>query len=250
MLSGVPGSLVHKASDAQGQTPDPSLRSPVEGQGAKPSSPTRANEVYMALRDQIVHGLLRPNERITETDLASQLNVSRTPIREALQMLARDGLIVSRRRGWVVYEFTFTEIRHLSEIRAALEGFAAGRAALVTTPEQVDELEVDYAEWRSKVAGDRRHIVAVNDQFHLRVNELSQNPFLVSMIRDSQRYYFNHQAASLYTDEELWRSMSDHDAIIAALRSRDANAAERIAREHVEEFIELLKSRTYNPYEA
>lgn len=197
------------------------------------------------MRDQIVHGLLRPNERITETELATKLDVSRTPIREALQMLARDGLIVSRRRGWVVYEFTFDEIRHLSEIRAALEGFAAGRAALVATLDEVDRLEADYSEWRNKVQGDRRNIVAVNDRFHDRVNQLSQNPFLVSMIRDSQRYYFNHQAASLYTDDELWQSMSDHDAIITTLRDHDAAAAERIARGHVEEFIARLKSRNY-----
>jgi DNA-binding GntR family transcriptional regulator len=144
-----------------------------------------------------------------------------------------------------VYEFTYDEIRHLSEIRAALEGFAAGRAALVATPEEVDKLEADYSEWRDKVQGDRRNIVAVNDRFHDRVNQLSPKPFLVSMIRDSQRYYYNHQAACLYTDDELWQSMSDHDAIITTLRQHDAAEAERIARGHVEEFIARLKSRNY-----
>ncbi|MFF5259117.1 GntR family transcriptional regulator [Actinomadura viridis] len=204
---------------------------------------TRASEVYEILRDEIVRGDLRPNQRITELELATRLEVSRTPIREALQMLARDELIVSRRRGWVVYEFTLAEIRHLSEIRAALEGYAAGLAARHAKTEDIDALEQSYRTSLDEVKADRRRIIVVNDRFHHGVNRLSGNPFLVKMIQKSRRYYFNYQAETLYSDDELWRSMSDHDFIIAALRRRDAETVERVARGHVEELIRVVEER-------
>lgn len=160
-------------------------------------------------------------------------------------MLSRDGLIVSRRRGWVVYEFPLGEIRSLSEIRAALEGYAAGLAARHAKPEDIDALEEDYRQALNEVKSDRRRIVEVNDRFHQRVNELSGNPHLVEMIQKSRRYYFNYQAETLYSDEELWRSMADHDFIIAAMRRRDAETVERVARSHVEELIRVVEERLH-----
>src|SRR5690606_9984578 len=97
--------------------------------GARGDDPRRAHEIYDRLRGDIVHGVLRPNEPLIETELAEQLGVSRTPIRESLQRLASDGLIVYRRRRWYVYEHTADEIREMYEIRAAQEGYAARLAA-------------------------------------------------------------------------------------------------------------------------
>lgn len=216
----------------------------VRGGPPKEGAPaTRAQEIYETLRSEIIQGELRPNERITELELADRLHVSRTPIREALQMLARDNLIVSRRRGWVVYEFSLAEIRHLSQIRAALEGYAAGLAARHATADQIAALEDAYSQDLQEVRSDRQRIVVANERFHHDVNRLSGNPLLVMMIENTRRYYFNYQAASLYSDEELLRSMSDHDFIISALRRRDAETAERVARRHVEELIEVLEER-------
>jgi DNA-binding GntR family transcriptional regulator len=204
---------------------------------------TRAQEIYETLRTEIIQGDLRPNERITELDLAARLRVSRTPVREALQMLARDNLIVSRRRGWVVYEFSLAEIRQLSQIRAALEGYAAGLAARHATADEIAALEEAYSRDLQEVRSERQRIVVANERFHHEVNRLSGNPLLVTTIENTRRYYFNYQAASLYSDEELWRSMSDHDFIMSALRRGDSETAERVARRHVEELIEILEER-------
>jgi len=81
------------------------------------------------LRRQIVEGTLRPRERLIAADLADKLQVSRTPVREALYLLASEGLVVPTRRGFAVREFTPSEIIEIYEVRAALEGMAARLAA-------------------------------------------------------------------------------------------------------------------------
>src|SRR5579859_8257976 len=104
------------------------------------TSPNRAAEVYEELRQAIVEGRIRPNERLIELELARALNVSRTPVRESILQLVADGLVVSRRRGWVVREHSPEEIREIYEVRAALEGFAANLAAVRATDEQLAEI--------------------------------------------------------------------------------------------------------------
>lgn len=199
--------------------------------------------VFRQLRDEIVQGTLRPNQRITEAEQAERLGISRTPVREAFQLLAHNGLIVSRRRGWVVYEVTLEEAQHYSQIRAALEGYAAGLAAMTASPQDVDALEAKYMSDIADMPQHRTVIVTANEQFHNGVTRLSGNPMLVKLVEDSRRFYFNHNIESLYTDEELQASMSDHPVIIDALRRRDAATAERVAREHVEQLIVLMSDR-------
>ena len=89
----------------------------------------RSREVYDQLRSEIARGELRPNERLIEADLALRLSVSRTPVRESIQRLAVDGLVVNRRRAWFVREHSPAEITALYEVREALEGYAARLAA-------------------------------------------------------------------------------------------------------------------------
>src|SRR5579864_7454244 len=101
---------------------------------------TRSDNVYERLREAIVTGRARPNERLIEAELADRLQVSRTPIREGLQRLAAEGLVVTRRRGWVVLEHTSAEIREIYEARAALEGYCARLAAERATEAQLKEI--------------------------------------------------------------------------------------------------------------
>lgn len=88
-----------------------------------------ADDVHRQLREDILLGWLRPRDHLVEVDLADRLQVSRTPVRESLQRLAADGLIVSHRRRWVVYEHTLAEIADIYEVRMALEGWFETRSA-------------------------------------------------------------------------------------------------------------------------
>src|SRR5581483_11474189 len=102
--------------------------------------PRLGEQTYNELRRAIVQGRLRPNQRLIETELAEEYAVSRTPVRETLQRLAVEGLIVPARRGWIVREHSLEEINEIYEVRAALEGFAARLAAQRATKAQLDEI--------------------------------------------------------------------------------------------------------------
>src|SRR4051812_11951844 len=119
-----------------------------------------ATEVYEQLRRAIVEGSIRPNERLIEADLAERLEVSRTPIRESMMRLAGDGLIVAHRRGWIVREHSQDEIREVYEIRAALEGFAAGLAAQRASDEELAGIQAIHQDYIDTVSRESRgHLV-------------------------------------------------------------------------------------------
>ena len=207
-----------------------------------------ANEVYRQLRDEIVRGALRPNERIVEAELAERLDVSRTPIREGLQRLADHGLIVSRRRGWNVREHTAEEIVNTYQIRMALEGMAARLAA-----ENADDALLDrlYAlqhgteETRLAQASAREELVRVNDEFHTAVYEAAANPQLLALIKSNREFYFDYRIAGLYTDQEAAASLRGHDRIMAALRAGDGDEAEAATRDHLSEALEVTLSKLH-----
>jgi DNA-binding GntR family transcriptional regulator len=221
--------------------------------GSPPRTGTRTEEVYQRLRRDIRRGVYAPNDRLIEVDLADELAVSRTPVREALQRLAADGLVVSKRRSWSVYQHTLAEIRNLYEARAALEGYAARLAAERASKEHLDDLATRYREGVARVEaaterpddlnGVRSAIVDVNDIFHDDVSRAAANPWLVELIQRSRSFYFNREIARLYSKEELTRAFSDHEAILEALFEHDADRAERVARKHVEDGFAVIRER-------
>ena len=208
------------------------------------SGATRSDGVYEELRLRIVRGVLRPNQRLIEAELADQLRVSRTPVREGLQRLAADGLILSRRRGWVVREHTPEEITEIYEIRAALEGYAAGLAAARATRSEIEEIAALHRrEAAGLVRSPRDHLVEVNDAFHEAIIEAAKNHRLAEQIRRNREFYFSYRIAALYSDEEAEASVRGHDDLVAALEARDAAAAEEAARRHVTEALVAILSK-------
>jgi DNA-binding GntR family transcriptional regulator len=200
--------------------------------------------VYVELRQQIVRGLLRPNQRLIEAELADQLQVSRTPVREGLQRLAADGLILSRRRGWVVREHTPEEITEIYEIRAALEGYAALLAATRASPSEIDAIAgLHRREAAGLVCSPREHLVEVNDAFHEAIIVAAQNRRLAEQIRQNREFYFSFRIAALYSDEEAAASVRGHDELVTALEARDGAAAEHAARRHVTEALAAILAK-------
>jgi DNA-binding GntR family transcriptional regulator len=199
--------------------------------------------IYERLRSEIVRGQLRPNERLVEAEIAERLQVSRTPVRESLQRLAADGLVVSRRRGWVVYEHTIDQIRDIYETRAALEGYATRLAAERATPQQIHAIDAILRDSAGILHAPREHLVGVNDRFHDAIMEASGNRQLVAFIRRNRLYYFNYRVAAMYSDTEAAASRDQHERLAAALLQRDADLAEAIAREHITTALRVLQDK-------
>lgn len=194
----------------------------------------RSREIYERLRTAIVTGEIRPNEPLIEADLAAQMGVSRTPIRESLQRLASDRLIVPRKRGWSVREYTAAEIRQSSEVRAALEGYAACLAAERAGDADLRRIEDIHRQRLALRAIDEAVRVKTNRQFHDAIIEAALNDRLRDAIFQTGLFYFNGPIARLTTEEEMAAGNRDHGVILTALLARDGAGAERAMRDHIQ----------------
>jgi DNA-binding GntR family transcriptional regulator len=205
---------------------------------------TLSDEVYRRLRSAIVRGEHRPNARLIEAELAEQLEVSRTPVRDGLLRLASDGLVLSRRRGWVVREHTPDEISEIYGVRTALEGYAARLAATAADDAAIERIaEVHRRGTRDVHRGARERLVEYNDTFHDAVIAAAGNRRLADLIRQNREYYFNHRIAALYSDDEASLSIAGHDELVRAIVARDGDAAEAAARAHVAEALTVILAK-------
>ena len=195
-------------------------------------------DAYHQLRSEIIQGKIRPNERLIAADLAERLAISRTPVREALQLLASEGLVVGIKRGYVVRDHTANDIRQIYEVRAALEGMAARLAVERTKDSTIAEIEALGAHHESLVLDNRKMLVDANSRFHAAIIQAAGNRRLEQINQRNSEHFFNHQIAQLYTDDEARASVRGHGRILTALRERKPDAAELAAREHVLEALE------------
>ena len=203
-------------------------------------------EALTRLRDEIIQGKMRPNERLIAADLAERLNTSRTPIREALQLLEAEQLVVAAKRGYVVREHTKEEIVEIYEVRAALEGMAARLAAQKAGTSAYKEIEAIGAHRDSLIASnDRKLIVDLNDEFHAAIFAACGNSRLDRINRSNSQHFFNYRISELYTKEETKISIKGHALILKAIKNHDADEADSAAQEHVLEALKvtLLKLR-------
>jgi DNA-binding GntR family transcriptional regulator len=200
-----------------------------------------SEDVYWQLRREIVRGDLRPNQPLAEIDIAERLNVSRTPVRESMQRLAADGLVISRRRRWLVYEYSKHEIEEIYEVRLALEGYAARLASQRISGAQIEEL----ARLRESAATDGQLTVRVehNEIFHNQLVTIAGNERLASTLARNRNFAFNRQVASLYTPDDLAVSASQHTRLVEAVLARDGDAAEQTARDHIQSALEIIIAR-------
>lgn len=203
-------------------------------------------EALTRLRDEIVQGKIRPNERLIAADLAERLKTSRTPIREALQLLEAEQLVVAAKQGFVVREHTKEEIVEIYEVRAALEGMAARLTAQKEGASAYKKIEAIGAHKDSLIASnDRKLIVDLNDEFHAAIFAASGNSRLDRINRSNSQHFFNYRIAELYTKEETKISIKGHALILRAIKNHDADQADVAAQEHVLEALKvtLLKLR-------
>jgi DNA-binding GntR family transcriptional regulator len=198
-------------------------------------------DVYWQLRREIVRGDLRPNQPLAEIEIAERLNVSRTPVRESMQRLAADGLVISRRRRWLVYEHSKKEIEEIYEMRLALEGYAARLASQRITDAEAEKL-ARLGE-SAAVAGQLTERVEHNEIFHNQLIAIAGNERLASTLAHNRNFAFNRQVASLYTPDDLAVSQAQHSRLVEAVLARDGDVAERTAREHIQSALAIIIAR-------
>ncbi|MFF5213234.1 GntR family transcriptional regulator [Streptosporangium sp. NPDC000396] len=210
--------------------------------------PGSANAVYAALRHRFSSGEYAPGQRLTETALAADLGVSRTPVREAIGRLLTEGLVVPAARGVAVAALTSKEAEHLFVLRADLEALAAELAATrqmlgQLAPAEVDALDqaVDQVEVAVK-AQDARASAQANLALHRAIGAAAGNPFLEDALHRVWDRIAVTTVANL--DDPHWAGAitDQHRAIVAGIRAGDPETARRAAKAHIE-----AAGRAYQP---
>ena len=194
--------------------------------------------VYAELRRKLMSGAFLPGERLREEHIASDLSVSRTPVRGAIQKLVADGLVrFEEHRGAVVVGWTDRDIEEAFEVRLLLEPHAAGVAAVHATAAEVDALEalnlqmLDAVQSNDPDRVDR--IQQINNAFHHQLIDASHSARLKSLVESFLDMPIIIGSFYFYTTQDMLTSVEHHRQIIAALRARDRAFAEVATRYHL-----------------
>ncbi len=189
-------------------------------------------EVAELLRQRIFRRELQPGSWIDELKIAEEYGISRTPLREALKVLAAEGLVTMKvRRGAYVTEVSEKDLANVYHLLGLLEADAAAVVARTASAEQLAELRGLHAELAA-ATGDRDHFFELNERFHLRLLEIADNRWRDQMVADLRKVMKLNRHNSLFKSGRMQESLAEHQRILDALLARDADAAQARMREH------------------
>ena len=200
-------------------------------------------EVADQLRVRIFAHELAPGTWIDEQTLAKEFGISRTPLREAIKVLAAEGLITMKlRRGAYVTEVNRGDLEQIFTILSLLEGQAAKEAATKAQEKDLNELD-DMHLRLEKAAADRNleQFFEVNVRFHERIIAIANNTWLTDVIADLRKVLKLQRKDALSRTGRLQSSLSEHREILKALLKRDPIAAEQAMRTHLARGLEAAK---------
>ncbi|WP_407308193.1 GntR family transcriptional regulator [Desulfosporosinus sp. SB140] len=194
------------------------------------------NSVFVILRNAILDKKLEPGQRLVERIIAEQLEVSRTPVREAIRKLEIERLVTHiPRKGVVVSGFTKVDIVEILLIRTSLEALMSSIAATKIIPEEVERLGSIAKEISNEQEkGNFKKSNQLNDKFHEIIYRAADSPRLYNLIKTLHEYitkFMQEANSKLGRPEEIW---TEHNEIIEALRSHDSSMADAVAKKHAE----------------
>jgi len=213
---------------------------------------SRRDEAYRLLRRAIVRGEIAAGTRLVASQLADQLGVSRTPLREALQLLEREGFVRRLPTGVVeVVGLSQDEIEEVFAIRAALEGLAARYAARRARPEDLDRMEQILAAIRRSVQRGRHEEVDVEGlEFHTAIQRASGLKLAAQQLETMRDHINRYRARTISTAGRAAELVEEHSEILKWIRARDPDQAERAMRQHIWNAWLVMKGAVENNQES
>jgi DNA-binding GntR family transcriptional regulator len=192
--------------------------------------------VFESLREAIINGVLKPGERLMEVQLAEEMGVSRTPVREAIRKLELEGFVIMvARKGAYVAGISMKDVVDVFEIRAALEGLAASLAAERITDEEKEEMERLLVRKAACVeAGDYDSLTEIDTEFHELLYKASRNERLMQIISNLREQINRFRMVSLAFPGRGREALEEHKKMAEAIAERDAALAQALAQEHIE----------------
>lgn len=191
--------------------------------------------VFETLREAIIQGRLKPCERLMEIQLAEEMGVSRTPVREAIRKLELEGFVVMvPRKGAYVAGVSVKDIVDVFEIRAALEALAARLAAERATADELEEMERAVHEIYEVSDSSINTLVERDISFHDLIYKASRNQRLVAMVTHLKEQIQRFRTTSLSQPGRVKNAVHEHISIVEAISDRNVELATNLAREHIE----------------
>jgi DNA-binding GntR family transcriptional regulator len=196
---------------------------------------TFQQQAYDYVKDQITGLKLKPGQTLTDSQVAASLNISRTPVREALRRLEQEGLLVNdSRRGWKIYSLSLDDIRQIFELKQLLEGLIVEQAAACqdtglrsTLQEALGRMQTaaaacDYEAWRLADA-----------HLHLTLQQMSRNRRACTTVQSLDDQWFRLRAGYIALEGRMQRSVHEHAEIVASLLAGDGVRAAEKMRAHI-----------------
>ncbi len=199
-------------------------------------------DAYTMVLDAIDEGVFLPGDRLVESELAERFGVSRTPVREALQRLETQSVLVRDGRSMVVSSLDHDQLGELYVVRGELEGLAARLAAQHAAPEEVRVLR-EMVDQDMKMLGQPRRLSRANRRFHRQLHLASHNRYLIQQLEMVHRTMALLATTTFAAEGRDVTALEEHAAIVDAIENRDGDAAERALKAHISKAFETrLKS--------
>ena len=191
--------------------------------------------VFESLKHSIVRGKISSGEWLVESHIAETLGISRTPVREAIHKLEREGLIERQPRGgFTVLGLNRDDIEETFGIRSVLEGYAARLAAVKHETQELKDLENKIDEFQKALDRKKMNLLpTINTEFHDLLYSLSKSPKLINMINGLRDQIYRYREMILKEKKFATTSNLDHKKMLEHIRKRDAEGAERLVRDHI-----------------
>jgi DNA-binding GntR family transcriptional regulator len=202
-----------------------------------------SDKAYQLIRQKIITLELPPLSAIDEQALMEELRLGRTPIREALQRLATEDLILlAPRRGMFVADISITDLQKVFELRMNLEGLCARLAAERASPEQLQAMNQVVRDLDAVPDEDYRGLMVIDERFHELLYEAADNEFLADVLLRLHALSFRIWHLVLERIGSVRAALEQHIAITEAIEARDPEQAEKLVRQHVADFQYKIKA--------
>lgn len=193
-----------------------------------------ADAVFEQLEEMIVSGELEAGENLTELRLSKELNVSRTPIREAIRRLEQEGLVKESGKGVKVVGVSIHDLEDIYEIRSRIEGLAARKCAECATDKEIEKLKniVDLQEFYTQ-KGNAQNINSTDSEFHNMLYELCRSEVYYSMLSSLHRKVQRFRKISVADSKRAQNAQKEHRMIFEAIKNHDGDLADKLAVAHI-----------------
>ena len=194
------------------------------------------------LREAIRTGVLEPGERLMEVQLAEELGISRTPVREAIRKLEQEGYVIMMpRRGTYVSDVSVRDVKEIFEIRSALEALSTGLAARRIEPDELEKLQNLLVDIEGYIdSGDIDKIVETDIKFHGLLYQVSRNERLVGIVNNLKEQLARFRTLSMSYPGRLQETLDEHREMVEAIADGDVSGAREAAERHMERAEETL----------